>query len=563
MVFGSIVESPVDTLSPKQALQLANVYLDNARKIEEPVIALVLCHDTEVTLSRATKAVKRTEDQATVRNIGTAYIELGELLEKRGHATEADVSYKKAAKLGVVRQPKVAQPSATEPEPSKPISITSTPLEGSGTNENTSMIPARIFKENVRLPTIESELPEADERLKDTPQLAYCLSLLRFIGSADDQLEPATKNWLQAVEKDTDEQERLHTMAIDVIRAFKRDELKDAKAVAEVVYLAPVLNNDTFHDVLRELYSGIDHSGLLNVHYLEGLGRLIHGAHPGLLHADDLVKILDLLSKRLRDTHVQSTHHMHRLTLAVSRVLDAMVDTNVTGLDREKLHHPLHNYLGELKLSRDPFLVYQAAYAYQALLCVPDNETIWQTAMRRTGKVLRGVSGLVSAVKGFDLYKFMMGLDDIQKGFGGASMVINIVKHAYDDISALVEGGHGFVDSLKEGFNFERKRDWYSALRGADMLIQAGEFATFNELVCKVPCRLDPAFQWGVCQRLGEVASNPTWDLDTRRGAIELLGEIYRDDEVWGRHAGVKQWIIAILVQLSSPQGPDETVQCM
>jgi hypothetical protein len=241
-----------------------------------------------------------------------------------------------------------------------------------------------------------------------------------------------------------------------------------------------------------------------------------------------------------------------------------MVDTNVIDLDREKLHQPLHNYLGQLKLSPDPYLVYQAAYAYQALLCVPDNETIWKTAMRRTGKVLQGVSGLVSAVKGFDLHKFIMGLDDIQKGFGGASTVINIVKHAYDDISAMVEGGHGFVDSLKEGFNFERKRDWYSALRGADTLIQAGEFATFKELVYKAPCRLDPAFQWGVCQRLGEIASSSTWDLNTRRDAIKLLGEMYQNDEAWGRHASVKQWIIAILMQLSSPQGPDETgLQCM
>ena len=201
-----------------------------------------------------------------------------------------------------------------------------------------------------------------------------------------------------------------------------------------MVYLATVLNRDTFHDVLRELYSGINHSGLLNIHYLEGVARLIQRAHPGYLDVDDIVKILDLLSKRLKDTHQQSTQHMHKLTLAVSHVLDAMVDTNVTDLDREKLHQPLQNCLGELKLSSDPYLVYQATYAYQALLCVPDNETIWQTAIRRTGKVLQGISGLVSAVKGFDLHKLIMGLDDIQKGFGGASTVINIVKHAYDDV---------------------------------------------------------------------------------------------------------------------------------
>ncbi|KAF9355423.1 hypothetical protein BGX34_010488, partial [Mortierella sp. NVP85] len=83
----------------------------------------------------------------------------------------------------------------------------------------------------------------------------------------------------------------------------------------------------------RETGSGIDHSGLLNVHYLEGLARLIQDTHPGCLGADDLAKILDPLSNRLKDTNQQSTPHMHQLTLAVSHVLNAMADTMVPGLD--------------------------------------------------------------------------------------------------------------------------------------------------------------------------------------------------------------------------------------
>jgi len=77
------------------------------------------------------------------------------------------------------------------------------------------------------------------------------------------------------------------------------------------------------------------------------------------------------------------------------------------------------------------------------------------------------------------------------------------------------------MDSLKQGLSFERKRDWYSALRGADAL------ATFRKLVCEAPCRLDAAFQWGVCQRLGVIAVSPLWDAGARRNAIEFLGEIY------------------------------------
>jgi len=416
-------------------------------------------------------------------------------------------------------------------------------------------IPAHIFVENVRPPAIQFKLPEADGRLYNTPQLACCLGLLQTSHSPDEILETAAEKWLETIEKDIDEQDRLRTMATEVIRVFKRDELKDAKAVAEVVCLAPALDKDTFHELLAEFYSGIVHSGLLKFQLLEGLAQLIQGAEPGHLGADDLVKILELISTRLRDTHQQSTHHMHQLTLAVSNVLDAMADTNVTDLDRETLHEPLSNYLGELKKSSDPYLVYQAAYAYQALLCVPDNETKWQAAMRRTGTVIKGVSGLVSGVKGFDLNKFIVGLGDIQKGFEVVFQAVQLTKSAYDDISSLTEGGKRFMDCLKEGFSFDLKRDWYSALRGADVLIRDGELATFKELACKAPCRLDPAFQWGVCQRLGVIAVNPAWSTDTRRDAIAFLGEIYRNDKVWGRQTSVKKWILNILMQLSASSG--------
>jgi hypothetical protein len=413
-------------------------------------------------------------------------------------------------------------------------------------------MPTHIFAANVHPPTVEYKLPGPDERLINIHQLAGCLCLLQSDRSPNDILDPTALNWLQSTKKDADEQERLRTMSTEVIRLFKRDEIKDAKVITEVVCLAPALNKDAFQDLLSEVYSGIDHSGLLKFDQLDGLAQLIQGADTGHLSADDLVKILGLLSNRLRDTHQKSSHHMHQLALAVSHVLDAMADTKVKDLDREKLHEPLSVYLRDLKSNSDPYLVYQAAYAFQALLWVPDNETTWHAAMRWTGKIIQGVSGLVSAVKGLDLNKFMDGLSDIQKGFAGALDVAEAMLYAYDGVNTLAQSGQGFLKSLKDGLSFERKRDWYSALRGADALIRDGELATFRKLVCEVPCRLDPAFQWSVCQRLGEIAANPMWDEATRQSAIDFLGEIYRKDEVWGQHSSIKQWIINILMQLAS-----------
>lgn len=100
MAFGSIVSSPRGILSPQQALKLANVYLENACSADDGDIALVLCHDTEVSLYQAKKAAKRIEDEYVVGEIAITYVDLGDLLKSRGHPNEAKASYKKAEKLG-------------------------------------------------------------------------------------------------------------------------------------------------------------------------------------------------------------------------------------------------------------------------------------------------------------------------------------------------------------------------------------------------------------------------------------------------------------------------------
>ncbi|KAF9343916.1 hypothetical protein BGX34_006224, partial [Mortierella sp. NVP85] len=237
--------------------------------------------------------------------------------------------------------------------------------------------------------------------------------------------------------------------------------------------------------------------------------------------------------------------------MAVSRVLDAMADTKVKGLDREKLHEPLSLYLSEIKDNTDPYLVYQAAYAYQALLYVPDDETLWQATLRRTGKVIQGVAGLVSAVKGLDLNGFMDGLKDIQQGVSGTVGVFRLAKSTIEGAKTLADSGKGFMECMKEGLSVKRKLTWYPALRGAESLLRSGQLANFKRVVCEAPCRMDPVFQWGVCQLLGEVAADSVWDAKTRQGAIMFLGEVYSNRMDWRSQTYVQEWILVILMKLS------------
>jgi hypothetical protein len=84
----------------KQVLDLANTYLANARNAPDPNIALVLCHDTEVSLSHVKRASKNTEDKAIREGIATIYAELGDLLDTQGHRDEAQAFHKKSEKWG-------------------------------------------------------------------------------------------------------------------------------------------------------------------------------------------------------------------------------------------------------------------------------------------------------------------------------------------------------------------------------------------------------------------------------------------------------------------------------
>ncbi|KAF9991694.1 hypothetical protein BGZ80_008953, partial [Entomortierella chlamydospora] len=130
-------------------------------------------------------------------------------------------------------------------------------------------------------------------------------------------------------------------MATDVIRAFVQEGLKKPDVVAEVVSLAAVLGQDDFRKLLQVFVDGINQSVLLDLHLLNGLAQLIRNAPQGHIDADDLVKILELLNARLKDTNKQSTQHTYQLATTISQVLDSMVDSQVEGLSHEQLHEPL------------------------------------------------------------------------------------------------------------------------------------------------------------------------------------------------------------------------------
>ncbi|KAG0010930.1 hypothetical protein BGZ80_001071, partial [Entomortierella chlamydospora] len=589
-MFRNILSSPSNGLPLKDVISLANRRLDDARDAKTPAKALLLCGDAKALIKDAESIVnKSVGDQTFNADIANAYYEHGKLLEELGQHSKAQKSYIKAEKWGYLHvanhhsdPSQLAGPDAhTLGSFISPIALSAKPTTATAisqgmsdlsiahvirdhvddeapsktkdqtTRGDTARAVQMIFVRDVAPSVAKFNLPEIGARITSTSQLAYCISLLHHSLESKEGFDRSESDWLKAIESDQDEQRRLRSMAVDIIRAFIRDELKTPDVVSEAVSLAAVLEQDEFQKLLRVFVDGIDQSLLLEVHLLEGLAYLMKNSLPESFDVDDLVKILELLSIRLKGVHQQSTQHTYQLALTVSRVLDSMVDSQVKGIKRKQLHEPLSQYLKNLQQSSDPRLVYQAAYAYQALQYIPDGQTILQTMLRRTGKVVIGISGVVSAVKALDLERFIDGLQDIQEGLKGAGEVISMVGNASENAMTSAENGQNLLESLKGRLSFTHKSAWYPALRGLDALLQEGRVAEFERLVRESVCRRDPAFQLGVCQRLGELAINTLWDTNTRQCAVSFLGEMYANDVLWGWHTSVKQLVLRILSKLT------------
>ncbi|KAF9952187.1 hypothetical protein BGZ72_006453 [Mortierella alpina] len=427
-----------------------------------------------------------------------------------------------------------------------------------------------VFSENSVAPARRTDLPVLLDRIEKIDQLVYCNTLLVSTSSltiavfdgrgttntanttAASQMKSTLTEkelrWLAEMDENPTKKMHIRCLAIRVVEEFIQDANKDSVKVAEVVALAPILDREPYRKLLASFIREFSETPLLDVDLLQGLVQVVQSASPGFLESDDLVKIFSVLRIRLQGTHQASVGHSLHLTLAVSRLLDVMAEHEVKGVEREKEHAPLLELLSELKGNSDPYLMYQACYAFQALQYVPDDETALQGLLRNSLGVIDGLVK-VSAVSKLDLGSVLEGLGKLHETLGG---VIEIVRTVYEGFCTVMESGQGVLDSLKEGFGTGKKRPWYVAIRAAYALVQAGQLQDLKRLIYEAPCRRDPLFQWGICQLLGEIASDAIWESITiRQQAVDFLGELYKNDPQWSQDDGVKTWMLSIIHQLS------------
>ncbi|KAG0294666.1 hypothetical protein BGZ97_005026, partial [Linnemannia gamsii] len=470
--------------------------------------------------------------------------------------------------------------SAPEGKPLTPL-----PAEASSISD--------IFSENPPKPVIKTDLPALMDRIEVTQQLVYCNRLLidgqstilranaakgpsdesvsetQGVSSSESQdstvqgvqaWEPdeAERAWIKAIGQDPLQRDHLSWLVTKVVQEFAKDDLKGPSVISEVVILGSVLDRDTYRSLLSCFITKLSADTILDVALLQGIVQLVEVASPGYLEDDDLVKTLAVLRQRLQGTHRSSSELLYQILIAISRILDVMVNSSVRGVNRIEQHLPLVTALTGLKGSADttdPILHFQVDYALQACQYIPDDESTLQAVLRFGGGLAMAALGAASVCK-LDPANLFDSLDTLRQAAGQA---YEVTKSMLEGMEASQKGRFGAMQSLLHGIRKGTKHEWYLTLLAARTFIQEGRFIEFNRTVCEAQCRDERAFQLGVCQILGDVAMNPLWDLLTRQHAVDFLGALFRTISGWRQHLEVKQCIFVLLTQLSGLQ--DATVK--
>ncbi|KAG0067435.1 hypothetical protein BGZ89_006086 [Linnemannia elongata] len=398
-------------------------------------------------------------------------------------------------------------------------------------------------------------------RFESTPQLAYCVSLMRkypLIASESGStgtpvLDERERDWLSAIQEDLSAQAHIRGLLSKLVAEFVEVEFMEIATISEVVTLGPVLCRDDYRTLLSCFIQRFDQAPLLHVNMLQGLVQLVQSASPGYLVDDDLVRILASLRMRLESTHTPSRAHVYQLVFAVSKVLEVMVTGEVKGLNRKRDHESLLAVLRNLRSVKDDvFLKFQVDYAHQTLLYLPDDETSWQAFLRYAESIAFGLSAATCVFK-LDPMNALAAVEHLRQVAGNA---IDVVKFNIDGARALQAAAEGAAQAGGRVYWSNKKEAWFLTLQTAYAFVREGRLVEFNKLVCDAGCRFDINFQRGICQLLGEIAANQLWNTASRRAAIDFLGELYKV-EGGKKDVKIQKCVVSILSWVSRMSWPD------
>ncbi|WP_126353859.1 hypothetical protein [Mycoavidus cysteinexigens] len=539
------------------ALQRGEHYLKAAREHRDKQEFDLALNQFNLAKSELKKAAPT--NQAIEAAIATVYLERGDLHQERGRLSmredlacahtlfkRAHASYKKATiEPYNARETEAREKIAELKLPETPSSWRAALRVNEAIKQRFSSQPHSItsfFKQvqNSPKPSHGQVYPPVTElaQLIDTRHLAWCLQ----------------EGYLSEAQE-----KQFKQLARDILEAFSRTQTKGYfDLIREIVPFAAIADPELYQQLLSQTVNALsaNQSILLDVSVAQGLVVIIRDRPTDLLnqvHSGDLVDVLKLFRERLDKVHKENNLlECQTLLCMASQLLDAMTYLGVSGIDREGVQAPLYATLDGLIGHSEPELAWQARYARQALVHIPNNEAVWECILRHTFNIGTGVLNIASAIKNLDVEKLESSLSRFEEAFIGVREIAMTLAQLGDAAKITVEALQKEYESVSSGLQqLNRPQGWYAALRFADLLLEENQFVALEKLARTPRYSHNEKFLQGLCQRLERVAR--TSEGEVQKEAKQFLESLAQDQQ-WGGHERVTQMAQVTLQRLDQPQ---------
>ncbi|RAH75006.1 NACHT domain-containing protein, partial [Aspergillus aculeatinus CBS 121060] len=187
------------------------------------------------------------------------------------------------------------------------------------------------------------------------------------------------------------------------------------------------------------------------------------------------------LDYKIRENALEA---QYLLCYTLGVLLDVAVDIKASEIDKDSLRDPLLKLLADLKDHDEPRLAQAAAYAYEALRGISDNQGPWDIFWSNSWRVIAVAARTAGAVSTMNPERLLEAGPDLME-------LLEFLKKIYDAgkdlVEAIKEMDEVFVENIRR---LPNQRLWYGILRYTSMLIMTGgnSFDTLEHILPKVPC---------------------------------------------------------------------------
>ena len=228
---------------------------------------------------------------------------------------------------------------------------------------------------------------------------------------------------------------------------------------------------------------------------------------------------------RIQKIHQQDkiSYKLYASLSTLSEILDVMGDANVIKVGRIDLHDPLYKILDTLSDDDNLLIAAQAAYAKQALVRVPDDESKLRFFLRHGTALVQGFASLYKVISD-------------------------------QDIAALLSAYTNFKDAL----DFQQgKKQWYGDVRILKFLRAKELFNSFTTVLEKeIKETAKPQFVGNILVLLFDVVTH-SQNENHRKWAYKQMSTLFLDDKRWGDSKKLKKEILGKMLECASL--PDQT----